>query len=53
MSNVLSETCTTLGVCFEISVNKNAAFQCYDKALTCDGRICLSAKERKLQLFYY
>lgn len=46
LSNSLSHSITILGVCYEISGNKDAASHCYDTAVKCDGVICLSAKAR-------
>ncbi|XP_063408180.1 uncharacterized protein LOC134691543 [Mytilus trossulus] len=47
---VLSNTFTLLGVCFEISGDKDAAFHYYDVALQCDSYICSSAEKRKSRL---
>ncbi|VDI72073.1 Hypothetical predicted protein [Mytilus galloprovincialis] len=46
----LSDSITILGVCYEISGDKNTAYQCYDEALQCDGIICSSAAVRKSKL---
>ncbi|XP_063405747.1 uncharacterized protein LOC134689711 [Mytilus trossulus] len=51
MPCLLSYSRTILGVCYEISGDKDAAYQCYDDALNCDGFICLSAIRRKSMLF--
>ncbi|XP_076084638.1 uncharacterized protein LOC143055393 [Mytilus galloprovincialis] len=51
ISNItLSNSITILGICFELSGDKNTAYQCYEEALKCDDHICHSAKARKLQL---
>ncbi|XP_063448686.1 uncharacterized protein LOC134728148 [Mytilus trossulus] len=47
---VLSNSLTLLGVCFEISGDKDAAFYYYDKALQCDDGICSTAEKRKSRL---
>ncbi|XP_063408186.1 uncharacterized protein LOC134691551 [Mytilus trossulus] len=49
-TNTLSNSLTILGVCYEIFGDKDAAYQCYDEALQCDGLICLSAQVRKSKL---
>ncbi|CAC5366520.1 unnamed protein product [Mytilus coruscus] len=52
MSNVgFSESVTILGVCFEISGDKKAAYQWYDFALQCPYFVCPSAKIRKSKVF--
>ncbi|VDI35046.1 Hypothetical predicted protein [Mytilus galloprovincialis] len=43
----LSVSMAILGVCFEISGDKDAACQCYDEVQKCDGFIIPSAKLRK------
>ncbi|VDI02924.1 Hypothetical predicted protein [Mytilus galloprovincialis] len=45
-SVTLSEALTILGVCYEISGDKDAAYQCYDDALQCDGYVSPSAEAR-------
>ncbi|XP_071142279.1 uncharacterized protein [Mytilus edulis] len=46
-SGTLSVSLTILGVCFEISGDKDKAYPCYDLALQCDHMICSSAAARK------
>ncbi|XP_063405890.1 uncharacterized protein LOC134689852 [Mytilus trossulus] len=46
----VSNSLTILGVCYEISGDKDAAYQCYDNALQCEDFVCLSAKERRSKL---
>ncbi|XP_063406947.1 uncharacterized protein LOC134690807 [Mytilus trossulus] len=46
----LSYSLTILGVCFEISNEKDAAYLCYEKALQCDSFICTSAEARRSKL---
>ncbi|CAC5422695.1 unnamed protein product [Mytilus coruscus] len=48
--NTLSNSITILGVCFEISDDKDTAYQCYDEALKCDGFICIAAEARTSKL---
>ncbi|XP_063405888.1 uncharacterized protein LOC134689849 [Mytilus trossulus] len=48
--STVSESLTILGVCYEISGDKDAAYQCYDNALQCEDFVCLSAKERRSKL---
>ncbi|VDH98321.1 Hypothetical predicted protein [Mytilus galloprovincialis] len=49
-TSVVSNTFTLVGVCCEISGNKDVAFQCYEDALQCDDWICSSAEKRKSRL---
>ncbi|VDI20826.1 Hypothetical predicted protein [Mytilus galloprovincialis] len=49
-SDTLSNSLTILGVCFEISGDKDTAFQCYDDALQCYDVTCSSAAARKSKL---
>ncbi|XP_076084129.1 uncharacterized protein LOC143054915 [Mytilus galloprovincialis] len=49
--NTLSNSITILGVCYEISDDKDTAYHCYEKALQCKGIICRTAKTRKSNLF--
>ncbi|XP_076082433.1 uncharacterized protein LOC143053526 [Mytilus galloprovincialis] len=49
-SDTLSNSLTILGVCFEISGDKDTAFQCYDYALQCNDVTCSSAAARKSKL---
>ncbi|VDH89705.1 Hypothetical predicted protein [Mytilus galloprovincialis] len=49
--NTLSNAITILGVCFEISGDKDMAYQCYDEALQCDEYVCPSAETRISKLF--
>ncbi|XP_052085883.1 uncharacterized protein LOC127723344 [Mytilus californianus] len=42
----LSVSITILGVCYELSGDKDTAYQCFNLALHCDGGICLSAEAR-------
>ncbi|XP_076084554.1 uncharacterized protein LOC143055301 [Mytilus galloprovincialis] len=46
----LSNSLTILGVCYEISGHKDAAYQCYDDALQCDEFVSPLAKARKSKL---
>ncbi|CAC5356542.1 unnamed protein product [Mytilus coruscus] len=46
----LSESFTIIGVCNEISGDKDKAFQLYDKALQCVGWVCVTAEKRKSKL---
>ncbi|VDI69398.1 Hypothetical predicted protein [Mytilus galloprovincialis] len=46
-ANTESNALTLLGVCFEISGDKDIAYQCYDEALQCDSYICPSAEVRR------
>ncbi|XP_063408181.1 uncharacterized protein LOC134691544 [Mytilus trossulus] len=46
----LSNTYTLIGVCCQISGDKDTAFQCYDQALQCDRFICTTAENRKSRL---
>ncbi|VDI49343.1 Hypothetical predicted protein [Mytilus galloprovincialis] len=48
--SMLSNSFTILGVCYEVSGEKDIAYECYDKALQCESGICTSAKARKLKL---
>ncbi|XP_071145078.1 uncharacterized protein [Mytilus edulis] len=49
-TNTVSNELTILGVCFEISGDKDMAYQCYEEALQCDAFVCPSAEARKLKL---
>ncbi|XP_071141825.1 uncharacterized protein [Mytilus edulis] len=49
-SSTLSNSVTILGVCYEISGDKDTAYQYYEEALQCNGRICSSAEARKSKL---
>ncbi|XP_052083748.1 uncharacterized protein LOC127721112 [Mytilus californianus] len=46
----LSESFTILGVCYEISGDRDKAFQLYDKALQCVVCVCVTAEKRKSKL---
>ncbi|VDI40292.1 Hypothetical predicted protein [Mytilus galloprovincialis] len=48
--SVASNTFSLVGVCCEISGDKDPAFHCYEKALQCDICICTSAEKRKSRL---
>ncbi|CAC5408589.1 unnamed protein product [Mytilus coruscus] len=48
--NTESNELTILGVCFEISGDKDMAYQCYDEALQCGIDVCSSAEERRSKL---
>ncbi|XP_071141871.1 uncharacterized protein [Mytilus edulis] len=48
--DTLSHSRTILGVCYEISGDKDSAYQCYTEALTCDGGICATAEARRSKL---
>ncbi|XP_076083949.1 uncharacterized protein LOC143054783 [Mytilus galloprovincialis] len=48
--DTLSISITILGVCFEISGDKNTAYQCYEEALKCYFVICPSARVRQSKL---
>ncbi|XP_063407224.1 uncharacterized protein LOC134690970 isoform X2 [Mytilus trossulus] len=45
-----SDALTILGVCVELSGDKNAAYKCFHEALQCDYIICPSAELRVSQL---
>ena len=47
---VISASKTVLGVCYEISVDKELAYQCYEEALQCGRHIFSSAVKRKSKL---
>ncbi|VDI34498.1 Hypothetical predicted protein [Mytilus galloprovincialis] len=47
--NTVSNELTILGVCFEISGDKDMAYQCYDEALQCDEYVCPSAEIKKIK----
>ncbi|VDI58926.1 Hypothetical predicted protein [Mytilus galloprovincialis] len=49
-SNILSDALLVLGVCFQISGDKDAAHQCFDKALKCEGFVGPSAETREARL---
>ncbi|XP_071142582.1 uncharacterized protein [Mytilus edulis] len=49
-TTTLSNSITILGICFELSGDKNTAYQCYEEALKSYGHICSTAEARKLQL---
>ncbi|XP_071146160.1 uncharacterized protein [Mytilus edulis] len=49
-NDAVSHALTLLGVCFEISGDKDMAYQCYEEALQCDAFVCPSAEARKLKL---
>ncbi|CAC5403365.1 unnamed protein product [Mytilus coruscus] len=49
--NTESYALTILGVCFEISGDKDMAYQCFDEALQCDRYVCTSAESRRSKLF--
>ncbi|VDI57443.1 Hypothetical predicted protein [Mytilus galloprovincialis] len=49
-NDAVSHALTLLGVCFEISGDKDMAYQCYEEALQCDSFVCPSAEARKLKL---
>ncbi|VDI31648.1 Hypothetical predicted protein [Mytilus galloprovincialis] len=44
--NTESNELTILGVCFDISGDKDIAYQCYEEALQCDMDVCPSAHAR-------
>ncbi|VDI17799.1 Hypothetical predicted protein [Mytilus galloprovincialis] len=46
-----SESLTILGVCVELSGDKNLAYECFQKALRCNYMICSSARIRMSKLF--
>ncbi|VDI76260.1 Hypothetical predicted protein [Mytilus galloprovincialis] len=46
----LSDSITILGVCYEISGDKDRAYQCYEEALQVDDTISKTAKIRKSKL---
>ncbi|CAC5397487.1 unnamed protein product [Mytilus coruscus] len=46
-----SDALTILGVCMELSGDKNAAYDCFHEALQCDFIICPSAEIRISKLF--
>ncbi|CAC5426016.1 unnamed protein product [Mytilus coruscus] len=48
--NTVSDSLTILGVCCEISGDKDAAYQCYEEALQCDCVISSTAEQRKSKL---
>ncbi|CAC5371213.1 unnamed protein product [Mytilus coruscus] len=48
--NLLSDTFVITGVCYEISGDKKAAYQCYVEALRSDEFVCSSAEARKSNL---
>ncbi|XP_071154877.1 uncharacterized protein [Mytilus edulis] len=47
----ISDSLTVLGVCMELSGDKNKAYNCYQNALQCEFIICSSAKVRISKLF--
>ncbi|CAC5397485.1 unnamed protein product [Mytilus coruscus] len=47
----ISNSLTILGVCVELSGDKNTAYECFQNALQCDFIICPSAKIRISKLF--
>ncbi|CAC5365966.1 unnamed protein product [Mytilus coruscus] len=49
--NTKSNALTILGVCCEISGDKDMAYQCYDEAMQCDEYVCPSAETRRSKLF--
>ncbi|XP_063412041.1 uncharacterized protein LOC134694869 [Mytilus trossulus] len=49
--NTESNALTILGVCCEISGDKDMAYQCYDEALQSDHHVCPSADTRRSKLF--
>ncbi|XP_071142584.1 uncharacterized protein [Mytilus edulis] len=49
-SNTLSHSLTILGICCEVIDDKDTAYQCYDRALQCDGYICATAEVRRSKL---
>lgn len=48
--NCLSNSLTILGVCFQLSGDKDAAYQCYVEALQCEGIKCATAEARRNQI---
>ncbi|XP_063418437.1 uncharacterized protein LOC134701237 [Mytilus trossulus] len=46
----ISASITLLGVCYEISGDKELAYQCYEEALRSGCHICSSAEKRKSKL---
>ncbi|VDI35045.1 Hypothetical predicted protein [Mytilus galloprovincialis] len=50
LSRILSNSITILGVCYEISGDKDTAYQYYDQALQFNGGICSSAEAGKSKL---
>ncbi|CAC5356548.1 unnamed protein product [Mytilus coruscus] len=51
VTNTVSNSLTILGVCYDISGDKDRAYQCYDEALQCPSYVCSSAEARKSKLF--
>ncbi|VDI71241.1 Hypothetical predicted protein [Mytilus galloprovincialis] len=49
-SSTLSISLTILGICLEISDEKDAAYLCYEEALQCEGIICTTAEARRSKL---
>ncbi|CAC5408588.1 unnamed protein product [Mytilus coruscus] len=49
--NTVSNELTILGVCYEISGARDAAYQCYEEALQCEMYVCPSAEARRSKLF--
>lgn len=49
--NTDSNALTILGVCLDMSGDKDVPYQCYDEALNCDDYVCPTAETRKSKLF--
>ncbi|XP_071143766.1 uncharacterized protein [Mytilus edulis] len=49
--NTESNALTILGVCFDISGDKDMAYECYYEALQCNAYVCPSAEARISKLF--
>ncbi|VDI34285.1 Hypothetical predicted protein [Mytilus galloprovincialis] len=49
-NNTVSGALTILAVCFEISGDKDMAYQCYEEALQCIEYVCPSAESKRLKL---
>lgn len=49
-SNMLFISLTILGVCCDMSGDKETSYQCYDKALQCDEVSCPTAEARQCKL---
>ncbi|XP_063409241.1 uncharacterized protein LOC134692694 isoform X1 [Mytilus trossulus] len=49
--NTVSNELTILAVCFEVSGDKDMAYNCYEEALQCEKYVCPAAEARKSKLF--
>ncbi|XP_071142580.1 uncharacterized protein [Mytilus edulis] len=49
-SNTLSTSFTILGICVEITGDKDIAYHCYERALQCEDCLCHSAEARRSKL---